>query len=166
MAAATPTIPPTHAGKIPRQVDGRLGNIGRRHSESSAGEVYRLGAGSGTEVERAPASQSEFVQRIFEVFVQFRIEPGHGFDLLSLIQLLPMWELALLIFGHIHPSPIALVSVGGLVDIGVRLRSLTVPSRRLPSGAGFAQKRPDVAHRKEKSHRTVKALFKAVMAIE
>src|SRR5262249_48953911 len=122
MAEATPTIPPTHAGKIPRQVDGRLGNIGRRHSESSAGEVYRLGAGSGTEVERAPASQSEFVQRIFEVFVQFRIEPGHGFDLLSLIQLLPMWELALLIFGHIHPSPIALVSVGGLVDIGVRLR--------------------------------------------
>src|SRR5215813_1094813 len=88
---------------FPRQADGRFGNIGRRHSESSASEFYSLSAGAGTEVERAPASQPEFIQRIFEVVVQFRIEPGHGFDLSFLIQLLPMWELMLFFFGQIHP---------------------------------------------------------------
>ncbi len=71
-------------------------------SSMSPGEVYCLSAGSGTEVERAPASQPEFVQRLFEVFVQFRIEPGHGFDFLFPIQILPMWKLMLLIFGHIY----------------------------------------------------------------
>jgi hypothetical protein len=63
-------------GLFPGQVDGGLGNICRRHSESSPGEVYRLSAWAGTEVERAPAPQPEFGQRIFQVFVQFRNEPS------------------------------------------------------------------------------------------
>src|SRR5215475_917086 len=83
---------PLLPGLLSGQADSRLGNIGRRHIEASPSEVNCLSTWSGTEIERAPATQPELVQRLFEIFVQFRVEPWHGFDLSFLVQLLPVRE--------------------------------------------------------------------------
>src|SRR6266545_2487738 len=76
--------------------DGGFRDIGRGDSKASMGELHRLRARAGGEVERAAASQPTLIQRLPEVVVQLRVEPGHGLDCLLLIHRVPAGELPLL----------------------------------------------------------------------